>query len=206
MSQPIPEPAPDGVQPGSPPGEQAASAGREQPPGGPPPGDQPASAGGEQAAAATEPGPASSEPASGEPASSEPASSEPASGEPPAAELPTAAAAASAGSPAFVWVPGSELPGVGPVAGAVPPEMVTGGGLPGGLDWRGLLEALGAGGFLDGREEDQDAELADELAAETDGRMGPSMPVGQVAALAVEHMDPGPAQAGWLGVAAAAAG
>jgi hypothetical protein len=109
--------------------------------------------------------------------------------------------------PTFVWVPGSELPGVGPVAGPVPPDLTGGvGGGSAGLDWQVLLEALAAGGFLDGREEDQDAELADELAAEADGRMGPSMPVGQVAALAVEHMDPGPAQAAWLGMAAAAAG
>jgi hypothetical protein len=222
MSQPIPEPDPDDVPPGSPPGEQSASADREQAAGASPRGDQPAAPGGEHAAAATEPGPASTEPASTEPASTEPASTEPAStepassesasgapasGAPPAAGSPAAAAAPGAGSPAFVWVPGSELPGVGPVDGPVPPEMVTGGGgLPAGLDWRVLLDALAAGGFLDGREEDQDAELADELAAEVDGRMGPSMDVGQVAALAVEHMDPGPAQAGWLSVATAVAG
>jgi hypothetical protein len=86
-----------------------------------------------------------------------------------------------------------------------------GGGGPGSggpqhLDYQVLLEALAAGGFLDGRAEDQDALLADELAAEADGRMGAPMPAGKVAALAVEHMDPGPALAGWLEVAAAAAG
>ena len=78
-------------------------------------------------------------------------------------------------------------------------------GWPAGLDYQVLLEALAAGGLLDGRAEDQDAVLADELAAEQDGRMGPPMPAGHLAALAVEHMDPGPAMAGWLEVAAAAA-
>ena len=33
--------------------------------------------------------------------------------------------------------------------------------------------------------------------------MGVSLPAGQAGALAVEHMDPGPAQAGWLALAAA---
>jgi hypothetical protein len=117
----------------------------------------------------------------------------------------------SAGTPTFVWVPGSELPGVGPVSGEVPPEMVTGVGADdgsggpdgsGGLDGQALLEALAAGGFLGAG----DDEWPDELAAVDDGRMGPPLSTGQVAALAVEHMDPGPAQAGWLEVAAQAAG
>jgi Domain of unknown function (DUF222) len=110
--------------------------------------------------------------------------------------------------PTFGWAPGPELPGVGLASGEVPPETVNGaggGGGPTGLDWQVLLEALAAGGFLDGRAEDQDAEMADELAARDDGRMGPPLSTGQVAALAVEHMDPGPAQAGWLGAALAEA-
>jgi hypothetical protein len=69
------------------------------------------------------------------------------------------------------------------------------------LDLQALLDALAAGGLLGGADED-----ADELAAMDDGRMGPPLSAGQVAALAVEHMDPGPAMAGWLGVAAAEAG
>jgi hypothetical protein len=69
------------------------------------------------------------------------------------------------------------------------------------LDLQALLDALAAGGLLSGPDED-----ADELAAMDDGRMGPPLSAGQVAALAVEHMDPGPAMAGWLGVAAAEAG
>ena len=53
--------------------------------------------------------------------------------------------------------------------------------------------------------QDQDAELAEELEAERDGRMGPSMDPAQLAALAVEYMEPGPALAGWLNVAAGGA-
>jgi hypothetical protein len=103
--------------------------------------------------------------------------------------------AASAGRPGAGWVPGSPGPADEPRTEPAP-----------GLDYQALLEALAAGGLLDGRAEDQDAVLADELAAERDGRMGPPMPAGQLAALAVEHMDPGPAMAGWLEVAAAATG
>jgi hypothetical protein len=123
-------------------------------------------------------------------------------------------AATSAGAqPRFAWVPGSTGPAGEPLTGPVPDSALPGGasgagaagGLPQRLDHQALLEALAAGGFLDGRAEDQDAVLADELAAERDGRMGPPMPSGQVAALAVEHMDPGPAMAGWLEAATAAA-
>jgi hypothetical protein len=97
--------------------------------------------------------------------------------------------------------PGSTGAGpAGTAGGAVP-----GGGWPGGLDYQALLEALAAGGLLDGQADEQDAVLADELAAEQDGRMGPADPA-WTAALAVEHMDPGPAMAGWLEVATAAAG
>jgi hypothetical protein len=70
----------------------------------------------------------------------------------------------------------------------------------GALDLQALLDALAAGGFLSGPDEE-----ADELAAMEDGRMGPPMSAGRVAALAVEHMDPGPAMAGWLGLAASEA-
>ena len=45
----------------------------------------------------------------------------------------------------------------------------------------------------------------DELAAVAGGRLGPRLSAGQVAALAVEHMNPGPAMAGWLDVAGAEA-
>jgi hypothetical protein len=81
-----------------------------------------------------------------------------------------------------------------------PPPVPAGGQVaaPGGaLDLQALLDALAAGGFLCGPDDE-----ADELAAMADGRMGPPMSAGRVAALAVEHMDPGPALAGWLGVAA----
>jgi hypothetical protein len=123
-------------------------------------------------------------------------------------------AASAGGQPSFAWVPGSTGPGGEPVTGPVPDNALPGGasdveaagGPRPGLDYQALLEALAAGGYLDGRAEDQDEVLADELAAERDGRMGPPMPAGQVAALAVEHMDPGPALAGWLEVAGAAAG
>ncbi len=139
------------------------------------------------------------------------------------------AASAAGARPRFGWVAGSaetepmpvpgarrRTAGVGwptavpaGAAGVIPagglPGGFAGGGLAGGLDQQVLLEALAAGGFLDGRGEDQDAVLADELEAAADGRMGPPDPAA-TAALAVEYMDPGPALAGWLGVAAAAAG
>jgi Domain of unknown function (DUF222) len=76
-------------------------------------------------------------------------------------------------------------------------QVVAGGGL---LDLQVLLDALAAGGFLVGPDEDPD-----ELAAMAGGRLGPRLSAGQVAALAVEHMDPGPALAGWLDVAASEA-
>jgi Domain of unknown function (DUF222) len=74
-----------------------------------------------------------------------------------------------------------------------------------GLDWQALLNALAASGMLDGDPENQDAELADELEAERDGRMGEPLDPARLAALAVEYMQPGPALAGWLEVAAGAA-
>ena len=76
-------------------------------------------------------------------------------------------------------------------------QVVAGGGV---LDLQVLLDALAAGGFLAGPDEDPD-----ELAAVAGGRLGPRLSAGQVAALAVEHMDPGPAMAGWLDVAGAEA-
>ncbi|HEX3921430.1 MAG TPA: hypothetical protein VHY31_04015, partial [Streptosporangiaceae bacterium] len=75
---------------------------------------------------------------------------------------------------------------------------------PDGLDYQALLDGLAASGFLGGRPEDQGAILAEEIAAAEEGRLEPGDPV-QYAALAVEYMDPGPAQAGWLEVAAAGA-
>ncbi len=93
-------------------------------------------------------------------------------------------------------LPASELPGTEPDSWAA--------GLPAGLDYLALLNALAASGALGGSEEEQDAELAERDAAEAEGRLERCDPA-VVAAVAVEHMEPGPAQAGWLGVAAATA-
>jgi hypothetical protein len=71
------------------------------------------------------------------------------------------------------------------------------------LDWQALLDALAAGGLLDGDPDDQDAVAAEEQAAAEDGRMSAPLPSGASGALAVEHMPPGPAQAGWLAAASA---
>src|SRR5580692_2728274 len=123
----------------------------------------------------------------------------------PAADLPQAES--GPGDSRFTWVPGSQMDGQ-ELSGPVPLEALPGGqpaaAVPG-LDWQALLEALAASGMLDGDPEDQDAELAEELEAERDGRMGPSMDPAQLAALAVEYMEPGPALAGWLNVAAGGA-
>jgi Domain of unknown function (DUF222) len=112
--------------------------------------------------------------------------------------------------PQFTWVPGSELDGV-ELSGPVPPEALPGGQQPGAaapasLDWQALLDALAASGVLDGDAQNQDAELAEELEAEAEGRMGPSLDPVQLAAFAVEYMEPGPALGGWLQLAAGAAG
>lgn len=80
----------------------------------------------------------------------------------------------------------------------------TGGGLPATLDYQALLDGLAWGGYLSGRDEDQDAVVAEEADAVADGRMQPA-DTAWVAALAVEHMEPGPALAGWLEVAAGGA-
>jgi Domain of unknown function (DUF222) len=69
--------------------------------------------------------------------------------------------------------------------------------LPAGLDWQALLEALAMAGIGAGTDEEQEAILAEELAADSQ-----PMPAGPLAALAAEEMAPGPAQAGWLGAAA----
>jgi Domain of unknown function (DUF222) len=116
------------------------------------------------------------------------------------------------GRPRFFWVPGSV--GAGPVAltGPVPASafpvssVAPGSGPARVLDEQALLDGLAAGGFLGGRAEDQDAALADELAGLEDGRMGEPLSAGQMAALAIEHMDPGPAMAGWLDAAVREAG
>jgi hypothetical protein len=122
---------------------------------------------------------------------------------------PEQAAPSPQGQPRFAWVPGSVGAGPVPLTGVMPAsEVPLTGGVPGGgrarvLDWQALLAALAAGGLLDGRDEDQDVVLADELAAEQDGRMGPPIPAGRLAGLAMEHMAPGPAMAGWLAEAVA---
>ena len=111
------------------------------------------------------------------------------------------------GGPGWVWVPGSA--DTGPVPRCERPGPQPAGpdpdGLPAGLDYAALVEALAASGALDTDPENQDGELAEREAAEAEGRLMPCDPAA-VAAVAVEHMDPGPAQAGWLGVAAAAVG
>ena len=114
-------------------------------------------------------------------------------------------AASASGQQGPIWVPGSAEPESEPEPG---PGSVTGGGAddgarPSGLDWQALLEALAAGGFLDGDPDDQDVVAAEEQAAAADGRMSAPLPAGQAGALAVEHMPPGPAQAGWLAAATA---
>ena len=80
-----------------------------------------------------------------------------------------------------------------------------GGGLPAALDYQALLDGLAWGGYLGGRPGDQDAVVAEEAAAAAAGRMR-AADLAWVAAVAVEHMQPGPALAGWLEVAAGGAG
>jgi hypothetical protein len=91
-------------------------------------------------------------------------------------------------------------------AGGMPWSAAGGGAVrPESLDWQALLEALAAGGLLEVDPGGQDAVAAGEQAAVVDGGLGASLAAGQAGALAVEHMDPGPAQAGWLAAAAAQA-
>jgi Domain of unknown function (DUF222) len=99
----------------------------------------------------------------------------------------------------FWFVPGSMLDGV-EVSGPIPPEALARRVSPDGLDWQALIDALAAAGKIG-----SDPEGREEAAAEAEGRMGPADP-GIVAAVAVEYMPAGPALAGWLEVAAAAAG
>src|SRR6516165_919614 len=75
------------------------------------------------------------------------------------------AAASADGQPQFAGVPGSAD------AGPVPS--------PAGLDWQALLEALAAGGLLDGDPDHQDAAAAEEQAAAADGRMSAPLAPGQ---------------------------
>jgi hypothetical protein len=70
------------------------------------------------------------------------------------------------------------------------------GSLAAGLDFQALRETLAAFGMVG-------AELDERIAAVEEGRLEPCG-LARIAALAVEHIEPGPAQAGWLGVAAAA--
>src|SRR5215470_18922054 len=100
------------------------------------------------------------------------------------------------------------MPGPGPDEEQPPGARRPGGfadGLPPGLDYQALLDAMAASGMLDCDETNLDAEFADQDAAAAEGRLLPADPA-QVAGVTVEHMPPGPAQAGWLGVAAAGAG
>ena len=80
------------------------------------------------------------------------------------------AAASASGTPGFA------------AGGAARPEK---------LDWRVLLEALAAGGLLEGDPDDQGAVAAAERDVVAGGWMGGPLPAGQAGALAVEHMDPG---------------
>ena len=113
------------------------------------------------------------------------------------------AAASASGQQGFAWTPGSAEPGAGTGTGPGTGDAADAGARPTGLDWQALLEALAAGGFLDGDPDDQDAIAAEEQAAAADGRMSAPLPAGPAGALAVEHMPPGPAQAGWLAAATA---
>jgi hypothetical protein len=103
------------------------------------------------------------------------------------------------GGAGWAWVEGSADAGPVPLCErpGLQPDPPAGDGLPAGLDYAALVEGLAASGALGG-----DAEWADFLAAEAEGRLQPADPAA-VAAQAVEHMPPGAAQAGWLEVAAA---
>jgi hypothetical protein len=107
--------------------------------------------------------------------------------------------------PGWAWVEGSA--DTGPLPGCdrpgPQPEPPTADGLPADLDYAALVEALAASGALSSDSQDQDAELAELRAAEEEGRLERADPAA-VAAAAVEFMEPGAAQAGWLEVAAGA--
>ena len=103
--------------------------------------------------------------------------------------------------PRFVWAEGSAETGSAEV-GPGPAFRASDSGR---LNGQALLEALAAGGFLDGKLEDQAAIMAEELDAFDNGRMSAPLSAGRMVALAVEHMPPGPAQAQWLQAGAASA-
>jgi len=111
------------------------------------------------------------------------------------------------GGPGWAWVQDSA--DTGPVPEVDRPGIqldgLAGSGLPAGLDFQALLDGLAAAELVNTNPEDQDAEFDEWLAADREGRLESADPA-QIAALAVEHMDPGAAQAAWLEVAAAGAG
>jgi len=111
------------------------------------------------------------------------------------------------GGPGWAWVEGSADTGPVPEVGrpGIHRDGLAGGGLSAGLDYQALLNGLAAAELVNTNPEYQAAEFDEWLAADRDGRLEPADPA-QIAALAVEHMDPGAAQAGWLEVAAAGAG
>jgi hypothetical protein len=113
------------------------------------------------------------------------------------------------GGPRFFFVPGSVDDNGRELSGPVPPEMMPGyqpGGLPAGLDWKELIDGLAAAGQL-GSLDDEPAPGDQEEGGQENGQHSPAVepgdpdPVvkaGRLAALAVEHMPPGPALGGWL--------
>ena len=119
------------------------------------------------------------------------------------------------GRPVFAWLPGSANTGPAPAGDAVLTggDPSSGGPVPGrgctdaaltrGLDWQALLDARATAGIGGGIDEDQEAVLAGQLEAAAREDLRP-LPARQLAALGAEHMTPGPAQAGWLGMAAGA--
>jgi hypothetical protein len=100
--------------------------------------------------------------------------------------------------------PVDDSPGLGDPPGMTPGPQPGSWGADG-LDYQALVDGLAASGALGSNEDDQDAEFAEWLAAESEGRLEPADPA-RIAAVAVEHMPPGAAQAGWLEVAAGALG
>jgi hypothetical protein len=109
------------------------------------------------------------------------------------------------GGPGWAWVEGSADTGPLPSCDrpGPQPEPPTADGLPAGLDYAALVQALAESGALGSDAEDQDGELAESRAADQEGPLERA-DMGAVAASAVEFMAAGAAQAGWLEVAAAA--
>lgn len=118
--------------------------------------------------------------------------------------------------PHYVWVPGSQDANGVELSGPVAPEAVPGyepDGLPAGLDWKALIDGLAAAGKLGSLEDDHEPRqreaqpgdsIGDEPTAQHEGT-DPATEAGRLAALAVEHMVPGPALGGWLEVTGQAA-